>query len=223
MTAYIISFLSQKGGCGKSTLARLFAQQLASSEISVLIADMDIKQQTSSKWVLRRAESDLNKIDATIYNDVLTAMNEAENYNAIIFDGAPHATQQTLEIAKKSDLIIIPTGAGIDDLEPNVILANDLSNNDIKNHKIVFALFRTDKASSAETKEAREYLNSTNYKVLDGELYDKPSYRRALDAGRAPSETINPITGKGYENLNADAIRLANSMGAALTQSTMKG
>ncbi len=59
MTVYIISFLSQKGGCGKSTLARLFAQQLTKDDLVVLLADMDIKQTTATKWGQRRQDNGL--------------------------------------------------------------------------------------------------------------------------------------------------------------------
>jgi chromosome partitioning protein len=43
----IISFLSQKGGVGKSTLARLFAAELTKHGLSTILADFDLAQQTS--------------------------------------------------------------------------------------------------------------------------------------------------------------------------------
>ena len=38
---YIIGMISQKGGAGKSTLARLFARELAQDNFTVKIADLD--------------------------------------------------------------------------------------------------------------------------------------------------------------------------------------
>ena len=222
MAIYIISFLSQKGGCGKSTLARLFAQQLAADELAVLLADMDIKQTTSTKWTKKRQKNGLNTIAAQPFSNVKDALRTGEEYSALIFDGAPHASSQTLEIARASDLIVLPTGVANDDLEPAVLLAHELSDNGIEPHRLRFALFRTDKDSSKESLDAREYLSTAGYQVLDGELPDKPSYRRALDAGRAPSETFNPVTGVPYASLNSAAVRLADSIATALTKSTMK-
>ena len=72
---YKIGFVSQKGGCGKSTLARLLAREVAVNNMSIKIADMDLKQSTSSRWVGRRAE---NGIEPTIrsetFADVKTAL-----------------------------------------------------------------------------------------------------------------------------------------------------
>lgn len=42
MTALIIGCISQKGGVGKSTLARLIAREYANSGWNVKIADLDI-------------------------------------------------------------------------------------------------------------------------------------------------------------------------------------
>ncbi len=222
MATYTISFLSQKGGCGKSTLARLFAQQLAADDVSVLLADMDVKQTTSTKWAAKRKESGFREIISQSFSSVKEACAKGEKYSAMVFDGAPHATSQTLEIAHVSTLIIIPTGVANDDLEPAVLLAHELSDNGIQHHCLRFALFRTDRGSPKESNDARNYLHMAGYQTLDGELPDKPSYRRALDAGRSPSETFNPVTGVPYTGLNSLAVRLADSIATALTKSAMK-
>lgn len=44
-----ISFLSQKGGEGRSTLARATAAELARSGKKVHLADLDSQQQTAAK------------------------------------------------------------------------------------------------------------------------------------------------------------------------------
>jgi chromosome partitioning protein len=55
--ALIVSFVSQKGGVGKSTLSRLLAREFASLGWSVKIADLDISQGTSFQWRARRLAS----------------------------------------------------------------------------------------------------------------------------------------------------------------------
>jgi chromosome partitioning protein len=44
----------------------------------------------------------------------------------MVLDGAPHATADTLRIARVANLVIIPTGTALDDLEPSVRLAHEL-------------------------------------------------------------------------------------------------
>jgi chromosome partitioning protein len=43
----IIAFISQKGGVGKSTLARAIATESTKKKINVLLADLDHQQSTS--------------------------------------------------------------------------------------------------------------------------------------------------------------------------------
>ena len=46
-TPKIIACLSQKGGGGKSTLARCLAVELTKQKKNILLADLDIQQKTS--------------------------------------------------------------------------------------------------------------------------------------------------------------------------------
>ncbi|MBS0270682.1 MAG: AAA family ATPase, partial [Proteobacteria bacterium] len=46
----IVSFVSQKGGVGKSTLARALAAVGATGRLRVKLADLDIQQQTAVRW-----------------------------------------------------------------------------------------------------------------------------------------------------------------------------
>ena len=50
--AFIISLVSQKGGVGKSTLARLIAREAAIGGLDVKIADLDTQQRTCTNWAL---------------------------------------------------------------------------------------------------------------------------------------------------------------------------
>ena len=52
----IIACVSQKGGTGKSTPARLLAREYANAGWMVKIADLDISQGTSFNWQSRRLQ-----------------------------------------------------------------------------------------------------------------------------------------------------------------------
>lgn len=202
---YVVGFVSQKGGVGKSTLARLLAREVAVGNMSVKIADMDLKQATSCSWTRRRLENGIDpSIRAETFSNVKLAMREAEGFDVFIFDGAPHANIQTQEIAQVSDLIVIPTGQGLDDLEPAVLLAHDLYKSGVSINKITFALIKvTD--SDAEINGAREYLSHTPYRVLDGEIPMKTGFSKALDEGKSPTETP-------FKSLQDKADKLAQSI-----------
>ena len=58
----VIAVVSQKGGVGKSTLARLIAREYAAAKWNVKIADLDIGQGTSFNWQSRRLQHDIKRI-----------------------------------------------------------------------------------------------------------------------------------------------------------------
>lgn len=180
---YIIGVGSQKGGVSKSSIARALATTYASAEWNVKVADLDINQSTTFKWHLRRLERDTQPVVAVeTFGNVAQALKVADSYDMMIFDGAPHATRATLDVAKASHIMVLPTGLSIDDLEPQVTLANELVAAGIPVERIAFVLAKTGD-SAAELDEARSYLAQTPYYVVPGQIPEKTAFRRAQDVG----------------------------------------
>lgn len=203
--SYIIGMVSQKGGAGKSTLARLFARELARDGFAVKIGDLDTQQTTCTEWAADRAEARIEpEIQVQPFGNLKTALGEARRFDAYILDGRPHSSQQTLEIAKAADLTVIPTGQTKDDLRPAVKLAHSLADAGISPDTIAFALVKTTN-SEAELTAARAYLAQTDYVVLDGFVPVSTAYGIAHDAGKVITETP-------HRTLNEKAERLAQSI-----------
>ena len=97
----------------------------------------------------------------------------------VIFDGAPHASMTTRNIAKVSDVILLATGASIMDLNPQIKLVHELTTNGIDESKILFVFNRVGN-SMTEYKEVLEYLHETTYRIADGSIAEKTSFRRAF-------------------------------------------
>lgn len=203
--AFIIGLISQKGGVGKSTLARMMAREFAEGGLSVKICDMDTQQQTCTYWAGRRAEAG-QKPDLQVqsFANVGLALKEADRFDVLIMDGKPHTSDQTIEIAKVCDVAVIPTGQTVDDLHPAVLLAHALRKRDIPMERIAFAMFKTT-GSEVENMAAREYLRQAGYDVLEGEVPVSTGYGSAQDRGRAITET-------SFKSLNDKASVLAQSM-----------
>lgn len=187
--AYIIGFVSQKGGVGKSTLARLIGREAAHGGLSVKIGDLDAQQQTSANWAARRAENKIKpNVRVETYSELKTALSDAPQFDVFLIDGAPHSSKETLEIAKASDLIVIPTGQGVDDLHPSVLLAHELVKKGISRDRMCFALNKVSD-SAVEVRDARAYLESAGYTVLDGDVPYRTGFSKALDQGKSITET----------------------------------
>jgi chromosome partitioning protein len=109
--AILIALVSQKGGVGKSTLARLVAREYANAGWSVKIADLDVSQGTSFNWQGRRLQSTVEPvIPVERFGTVEQAIRAAEQFDLMIIDAPPNSTAGTLRIARAADIVMLPTG-----------------------------------------------------------------------------------------------------------------
>ena len=199
--SYKIGVVSQKGGVGKSTLARAIGTAYAAAEWNVKIADLDLNQSTSYTWLKRRLKAQYKPyVPVEVFGTVPQALNASSQYDLMVLDGAPHASKATVEIGKAADLIIIPTGLSLDDMEPTVLLANNLRKEGVQADKISIALCRIGD-SQKELDEAKEYLSETPYHVFPSIMPEKTAYRRASDAGLSATETPYKAPAKRADQL----------------------
>lgn len=207
----LLGMISQKGGVGKSTLARLIAREYAAAGWRVKIADLDLSQGTSTDWKQRRDQNALDpEVAVEPFRTVTQALKVAELYDLLVFDGPPHSMAGTLEIARASHLVMLPTGLSLDDLRPSIMLAHELVDQGISHDKIRFALCRVGDREN-EIHEARIYIQKAGYAVLQGSLPEKTGYRRASDEGRSVSEVTYPTLKEKAEELAQAVIDLLSS------------
>ncbi len=199
--SYIIGFVSQKGGVGKSTLARLVAREYAANGWNVKIADLDPGQGTSFKWHNRRLQSKIEPdIAVERFRSVERALPSSEHYDLFIFDGPAHSNSGTLAIAQVSNLVVLPTGLSVDDMEPAVLLAHELVGQGVSKDKIVFSFCRVGE-SEAELTESLSYVVLAGYSALEVPLPERTAYRRATDEGKALSECRFPTLKKKADDV----------------------
>ena len=191
----IIGFISQKGGVGKSTLARGIGREAAAGGLSVKIADLDVQQGTSVNWYRRRLEAGVEPLfSVESFKTAAQALKLSSQFDYLIIDGPARASAATLEIARAATLIVQPTGSSVDDLEPAVLTFHELVRDGISRDILVFALSRV--GTDAEEAEARAYVKQAGYKVLDGSIQERPAYRQASNVGLSITETRYPQLNK---------------------------
>lgn len=184
----IISLISQKGGVGKSALARLLAVEVAKAGWTVKIADLDPAQGTSTKWKGRRDMAGIvPEIAVEKYRTVDRAIRDAEHVDLTILDGPAHAEQGGRTMARASDLVLLPTGYSLDDMEPQVEVAIELEEAKVDPNRIVFVFCRA-KGSEAEDRAARTYLTKAKMQVLTPVFPELASIRQGHAEGKAASE-----------------------------------
>ena len=196
----IIAFVSQKGGVGKSTLARLLATEATKKKIKTLLADCDHQQKTSFEWTQWRKENKTNPaIASQIFQQVKDIWSHAKSHQLIIIDAPARTSRGTLEIAKKADLIIQPVGASRDDLLPALREFNALKAQGINQNKLLFVLNHL--STPAEVLATQEYLTESTYNFCPFYLYERASYRQAQSEGKAITEVNYPTLRKQAQKL----------------------
>jgi chromosome partitioning protein len=183
-----IALISQKGGVGKSSLARALGAVVAQARLKVRLADLDTQQRTLVRWGEARRESRVAPaITVEEYASVEDARKAAVNDDLLVVDTPGQVSTETLELARHSDLIVQPTGPSLDDLHPAVLVFHALARSGIPRERMVFALCRTN--AKDEEDAAREYLEAAGYEVLEGAIPERVGYRQALNRGKALTET----------------------------------
>ena len=207
-----VAVVSQKGGVGKSRMARLMAREVAGNGWRVTIAAMDVRQGTSNHWSMRRAASQGRpEIHTAVFTSLSTALPATEKFDLVVFDGAPHASRATREMARTSDVVILPTGLAVDNLHPQVGLAHELTHqHGVDPERLAFVLWRVGD-SKIEIQHARTYIKAAGYRTIAGAVPERIVYRRASDAGRTATETL-------YPTLNQRADPTAPNIIDAITQ-----
>lgn len=182
----VIACLSQKGGGGKSTIARCLAVELTKQKKKILLIDLDIQQKTSQEWAERRKRKAIKPLincqSYPFFDQKLLKF----DYDYLIIDGPAKISKESLIIAKQANLIIQPVRPSLDDLNPGIREFNGLFKSGILKNKLTFLINAV--GSSKMEKNTREYLKQTDYHIFSTSLAEKISYQEVQNQGLSIGE-----------------------------------
>lgn len=217
----VVSFVSQKGGVGKSTLARALAAVVGHAGVRLLLADLDPQQRTVLKWQKLRAQNELAPaIEVGGFRSIDDALAAGAKRDLVILDTPGSVTRATLDIARKSHLVVQPTGPSLDDLEPAVLLFHELACAGIPRERLVFVLCRT--ATKAEEDEARRYIGETGYDLLRSSIPERAVYRAAQNRGLGLTETSERALNQRADAVIAELLSRVNAAISAMKRTIRK-
>jgi chromosome partitioning protein len=203
--AIIIAFVGQKGGVGKSTLARALATSAARAGLTVKTADLDPQQATVTVWAQARDRHKVcPPVNVSAFLSVEDALASGKDEELLVIDTPCSISDAIAEIAARASLLVQPTSPTIDDLYPGVLVFQALERIGIPRKRLAFALCRT--LADEEASDARAYLEGLGYAVLNSDIPEHLAYRKAMNQGRAITEADQQDLSARAEAMMADLL-----------------
>jgi chromosome partitioning protein len=202
---WVIAVMGQKGGGGKSSTAQMLATE---ADCTVILVDLDFGQTTSTDWAAARAVNGFKPPVRVISDARFKAERGArrifelrEDCDLLIIDCRGGADPTSLEVAKGSDLVVLPCAPTAADLRPTVALLHELRAKGIESPHVVVALVMV--TSESEQKYARAFLAAAGYEALPGYIRFKAGFRAAQNTGKSFTETLYPALNREASDLLA--------------------
>ena len=192
----IILLGSQKGGCGKSTIAINIACSLANLGKDVVLVDAD-PQQSSANWVRDRDETNLAKVHCIQrYGDIKSTLKDLnQRYAYVVVDVAGHDSKELRTAMLVADKLIVPFKPSQLDLDtlPHLteVIDQALSFNEQLQCFGLLTLAPTNRANK-EVVQAKEYLSDFPLlNPLTTIIHERKIYRDVLAEGKGVIEANN--------------------------------
>ena len=197
-----VSFVGQKGGVGKSALARLFAVGAAYRGLNPLLADFDLEQLTCVEWNAIRLQNSVEPdLDVRSFKSLKKLRKREDRAGVVVVDTRGLADDLTQEIAQESDVAFLPTGPSGDDLRPTLALARKLTKHGAEG-RVVLVLARVGR-SDAQVQKAVETIEASGFELLGEQWPQRDGFQIDLDAGRAGREARNPHLREAAERMES--------------------
>jgi len=168
----IITIAHQKGGVGKSTLALNLAYSFAKN-VNTILTDIDPQGSTIQLQGLI-PDVTIVPFNSDIYN---------QNFDALFIDTPPYLMNEMLPIFLKSDLVIIPTKAGVPDIMAIRSTVELVKEAQKSNKKLKAAIvLNMVKPRASITEQAKEQLKEYDLPII-GEIRDRVAYTNTFLTG----------------------------------------
>lgn len=195
----VITVAMQKGGVGKSTLAKSLSVASAKDGLMVLALDMD-SQQSTTRWGRRRGAGQLPAVRFTTQLDLQDELDKAREAgcDVVFIDTPPAKSSEAFLAMQKADLVLIPCTPDIESFEqlPTTILAAKALGT-----RALAVLNMVTPNSTSEIAAARAMFAKAGVEMVDQVLHRLKIHKEASQLGKAAPE-VTAIS-KGSAEISA--------------------
>lgn len=207
----IIMIGSQKGGCGKSTLAANISAALAQRGRDVVLVDSD-RQGTSANWAMDRGETDLPKVHCVQkYDNIRDTLKDLDTrYEFVVVDAAGRDSRELRTGMTAANILLVPFKPSQPDLDtlPKVSELIDQAK-DLNPELRTLAVLTMAPSNPVvnEAKEAQEYLSDyPSLTLLNTVVRDRKVFRDAMSEGTGVVEMKNEKAAHEIDSLMGELI-----------------
>ena len=217
-----ILFASQKGGVGKSVLARSLAVALAERGRKVLLADFDAAQGTCLRWRAQREARKLKPaVPATGFDKPKKLDRATRRYQDVVIDSPGRLDELTLDLAAEADAILLPSSFSLDDIAPALRIIETLRRNKAGLNATAIVFCRTG-GSTAQEEQVRSILRMNAIPALDAVFPQKDGYSPLYATGRVGRESTNPHLRAAAQTMDKEMIDFIDRVGLAAKAAARK-
>jgi chromosome partitioning protein len=181
-----IVLVQQKGGAAKTTLCVHLAVAAEQAGFKTAIIDTDPQGSASAVWGAARGDV-APPVAAVIAAELREALEaaEAEGYQVVFIDTAPHTAPAIEVVARTVDLAIVPVQPSILDVAATQRTVDLLKANKVP---AVAVMTRAPSRRDEETNETEKAMAALGLPMLSSWMGERKVYRRALTQGQAVAE-----------------------------------
>lgn len=198
----IISFLNQKGGVGKTTLAIHVADSLSRKDKKVLLVDAD-PQASALDWAENSENGNRFSVVGLPKKTLRSELRTIEtDYDFIVVDGPPRVHEIAMAAIAASDLIVIPVQPSPFDvwsLKDIVDLVNEVKTIN-ENLKTVLVINRKI-VNTAIGRDVVTALADYNFPILKTAICQRVAYAESIGLGQTVLHTNSDL--KATEEIQA--------------------
>jgi len=187
----IVSFLNQKGGVGKTTLAVNVAARLALAGTRVLLIDAD-KQGSATSWTRVRGEGNPAPFQVAGMargNMARDALELAAGFDHTVLDGPPHAEEISRSCIIASDFVVIPIEpSGLSTWSSNQTIRQIRDAQDFKPALACGFVISRRIAQTVIGRDIRQMAGEAGIPVLATEIAQRVAFAECLTLGQSIGE-----------------------------------